>query len=193
MSGLYETSFRAGRRCAAAQTPREEVAEPLLARQIGAGALSFGALVAFIQYTNRFFLPIRDLGAKYTVMQSAMASAERIFGLLDRAPAIVSPATPTADRARADRATDVPALEFSSVWFAYDADRYVLRDCSFRVAAGEHVALVGATGPLVGSACSPASAFVAGSGRYLAIVSGTAAAPGAPVQVQLLEASRPGG
>src|SRR6185295_803644 len=53
-------------------------------------ALTFGALVAFIQYTNRFFLPIRDLGAKYTVMQAAMASAERIFGLLDRAPAIVS-------------------------------------------------------------------------------------------------------
>src|SRR5688500_6893471 len=59
--------------------------------QILTGALSFGALVAFIQYTNRFFLPIRDLGAKYTVMQSAMASAERIFGLLDRAPTIVSP------------------------------------------------------------------------------------------------------
>src|SRR5688500_11306441 len=58
--------------------------------QIVAGMLTFGALVAFIQYTNRFFLPIRDLGAKYTVMQSAMASAERIFGLLDRAPMIVS-------------------------------------------------------------------------------------------------------
>ena len=118
--------------------------------QIGAGALSFGALVAFIQYTNRFFLPIRDLGAKYTVMQSAMASAERIFGLLDRAPAIVSPQTPTVDRAsvdgaRADRA-DVPAIEFASVWFAYDGDAHVLRDCSFRVEAGEHVALVGATG-----------------------------------------------
>jgi len=118
--------------------------------QIGAGALSFGALVAFIQYTNRFFLPIRDLGAKYTVMQSAMASAERIFGLLDRAPAIVSPETPTVDRAsvdgaRADRA-DVPAIEFASVWFAYDGDAHVLRDCSFRVEAGEHVALVGATG-----------------------------------------------
>src|SRR5215813_4285554 len=59
--------------------------------QIAAGTLSFGALVAFIQYTNRFFLPIRDLGAKYTVMQAAMASAERIFGLLDHAPPIVSP------------------------------------------------------------------------------------------------------
>src|SRR5204862_7342453 len=52
------------------------------------GALTFGALVAFMQYTSRFFLPIRDLGAKYTVMQAAMASAERIFSLLDRGPAI---------------------------------------------------------------------------------------------------------
>src|SRR5262249_52317841 len=62
--------------------------------RIVAESLTFGALVAFIQYTNRFFLPIRDLGAKYTVMQWAMASSERIFGLLDRAPAIVSPPAP---------------------------------------------------------------------------------------------------
>src|SRR6267143_353967 len=60
--------------------------------RIVAESLTFGALVAFIQYTNRFFLPIRDLGAKYTVMQAAMASAERIFALLDQAPAIASPA-----------------------------------------------------------------------------------------------------
>jgi len=53
-------------------------------------------LVAFIQYTNRFFLPIRDLGAKYTVMQSPMASSELIFGLLDRPPAIVSVGRATA-------------------------------------------------------------------------------------------------
>jgi ABC-type multidrug transport system fused ATPase/permease subunit len=102
-------------------------------------------------------------------MQSAMASAERIFGLLERPPAIVSPVEPaTVDSA--DGATTfslrpptslpdhaapatinsvhagVPALEFSSVWFAYADDAFVLRDCSFRVAAGEHVALVGATG-----------------------------------------------
>ena len=115
--------------------------------QIGVGALSFGALVAFIQYTNRFFLPIRDLGAKYTVMQSAMASAERIFGLLDRQPAIVSPTT--VDRgapATVDRGSLHAALEFASVWFSYNGDRQVLRDCSFRVAPGEHVAIVGATG-----------------------------------------------
>jgi ATP-binding cassette subfamily B protein len=124
--------------------------------QIVADALTFGALVAFIQYTNRFFLPIRDLGAKYTVMQAAMASAERIFGLLDRAPAIVSPAeTATAETTARDagtRAAGVPggargsALEFRGVWFAYEAGAWVLRDLSFSVARGEHVALVGATG-----------------------------------------------
>jgi ATP-binding cassette subfamily B protein len=98
--------------------------------RIVADSLTFGALVAFIQYTNRFFLPIRDLGAKYTVMQWAMASSERIFGLLDREPEIVSPAAPRARPAR----PSPPALEFEGVWFAYDADEWVLRDCSFAVA-----------------------------------------------------------
>jgi ATP-binding cassette subfamily B multidrug efflux pump len=111
--------------------------------EIVAGALTFGALVAFIQYTQRFFLPIRDLGAKYTVMQAAMASAERIFGLLDRAPAIVSPVGP-AGRARPRAAES--SLELAGVWFAYEGEAWVLRDCAFRVAPGERVALVGATG-----------------------------------------------
>jgi len=110
--------------------------------RIVAESLTFGALVAFIQYTSRFFLPIRDLGAKYTVMQWAMASSERIFGLLDRAPAIVSPAAPRPRPA----SSSAPAIELDSVWFAYDRDDWVLRDCSFRVAPGERVAIVGATG-----------------------------------------------
>ena len=110
--------------------------------RIVAESLTFGALVAFIQYTNRFFLPIRDLGAKYTVMQWAMASSERIFGLLDRAPAIVSPPAPRSRPAR----SGAPAIELQSVWFAYDGDDWVLRDCTFKVAPGERVAIVGATG-----------------------------------------------
>jgi ATP-binding cassette, subfamily B, multidrug efflux pump len=114
--------------------------------QIATDALSFGALVAFIQYTNRFFLPIRDLGAKYTVMQAAMASAERIFGLLDRAPGIVGPMAVPPHSSSDDGHAPAPAIEFTSVWFAYDGERHVLRDCTFRVAPGEHVALVGATG-----------------------------------------------
>src|SRR5207302_375258 len=110
--------------------------------EIIAGAVSFGVLVAFIQYTNRFFLPIRDLGAKYTVMQSAMASSERIFGLLDRPSAIVSVGRATA-RGQESRA---PAVELQGVWFAYEDEAWVLRDCSLSVAAGERVALVGPTG-----------------------------------------------
>jgi ATP-binding cassette subfamily B multidrug efflux pump len=110
--------------------------------QIVADTLSFGALVAFMQYTHRFFLPIRDLGSKYTVMQWAMASSERIFGLLDRAPVIVSPAVVAPRPAR----PSVAALAFDSVWFAYEGDEWVLRDCSFAVAPGERVAIVGATG-----------------------------------------------
>jgi ATP-binding cassette subfamily B protein len=109
--------------------------------QIAAGALTFGALVAFLQYTNRFFLPIRDLGAKYTVMQAAMASAERIFELLDERPAVTSPARPVAPAPR-----EATGFAFENVWFAYDGRHWVLRDCSFRVAPGEHVAIVGATG-----------------------------------------------
>jgi ATP-binding cassette, subfamily B, multidrug efflux pump len=110
------------------------------ARQIAAETLTFGTLVAFIQYTNRFFLPIRDLGAKYTVMQSAMASSERIFGLLDREPAIVS--LPAGGPLRLPPSPII----FQSVWFAYDGERWVLRDCSFEVREGERVAIVGATG-----------------------------------------------
>jgi len=111
------------------------------ARQIAAEALTFGTLVAFIQYTTRFFLPIRDLGAKYTVMQAAMASAERIFELLDVVPAVQAP--PATSR---PAPTSAAAVEFSSVWFAYEDERWVLRDCRFAVQRGEHVAIVGATG-----------------------------------------------
>ncbi len=112
------------------------------AGQIAAEALTFGTLVAFIQYTNRFFLPIRDLGAKYTVMQAAMASSERVFDVLDREPTIV---TPPAARARPARRGAVP-VELRGAWFAYEDEAWVLRDCTFAVAPGEHIALVGATG-----------------------------------------------
>ena len=114
--------------------------------QVVTGALTFGALVAFLEYTGRFFLPIRDLGAKYAVMQAAMVSAERVFGLLDRQPTIVSPFPAARPAPIAPRAAGAPAVELRNVWFAYEGEQWVLRDCSFAVAAGERVALVGPTG-----------------------------------------------
>ena len=108
--------------------------------QIVQGALTFGVLVAFIRYAERFFWPIRELSEKYTIFQNAMASSERIFQLLDTEPSIVS----TVDK----RVTDVlkGEIEFQNVWFAYNADDYVLRDVSFKVEPGEKVAFVGHTG-----------------------------------------------
>jgi ATP-binding cassette subfamily B protein len=105
-----------------------------------AGALAFGTLVAFIEYMQRFFVPIRDFSTKYAVMQSAMSSAERIFELLDQPVTIASPAVP--HRPAVVRG----AIEFEGVWFAYRGEEWVLRDLSFRVAPGERIALVGATG-----------------------------------------------
>jgi ATP-binding cassette subfamily B protein len=108
------------------------------------GALTFGGLVAFLEYLARAFMPLRDLGNKYTVMQAAMVSAERIFGLLDTAPGVANP--PSATRLPAAVSAGTPAIEFRDVWFAYDGEQWVLRACSFRVAQGEQVALVGPTG-----------------------------------------------
>ena len=108
------------------------------------GALTFGGLVAFLEYLARAFMPLRDLGNKYTVMQAAMVSAERIFGLLDTAPAVAN--SPSAARLPGPAPAGTPAIEFKDVWFAYDAEQWVLRACSFRVAQGEQVALVGPTG-----------------------------------------------
>lgn len=108
--------------------------------EILAGSLTFGVLVAFIEYTHRFFLPIRDVSAKYAVMQSAMVAAERIFALLDTPAEIASPPAPY----RPDRVWG--AIEFREVWFAYEGEQWVLRGLGFRVEPGERIALVGATG-----------------------------------------------
>ena len=112
--------------------------------EIVRGALTFGGLVAFLEYLARAFMPLRDLGNKYTVMQAAMVSAERIFGLLDTAPTVANPRSTT--RLPGPAPAGTPAIEFKDVWFAYDAEQWVLRACSFRVAPGEQVALVGPTG-----------------------------------------------
>ncbi len=108
--------------------------------QIVQGVLTFGVLVAFIRYAERFFWPIRELSEKYTIFQNAMASSERIFQLLDTEPTIVSTVE------KSGKETLKGEIEFRNVWFAYNDDDYVLRDVSFKVEPGEKVALVGHTG-----------------------------------------------
>jgi ATP-binding cassette subfamily B protein len=118
------------------------------------GAVTVGILAAFIQYAQRFFRPIQDLSEKYNLLQSAMASSERIFLLIDRESEIVDPPDPVP--------LEQPVrgeIEFKDVWFAYGKDQegsegdgskgdwdWVLKDVSFRAEAGERLAIVGHTG-----------------------------------------------
>ena len=107
-----------------------------------------GVIVMFIRFMTRFFMPLRDLSAKYSVMQSAMASLERIFLLLDTKPAVTDAmAAPEHSGALVARAHVARGeVEFRDVWFAYRNEDWVLRGLSFRIAAGERAAFVGATG-----------------------------------------------
>ncbi len=117
--------------------------------QILRGALSFGALVAFLQYAQRFYQPLADLSEKYNILQAAMASSERIFELLDTEPEIVSPAAayqPAGPRRDGRRPAVEGAIEFDRVSFAYKPGELVLEDVSFRIRPGETVAVVGHTG-----------------------------------------------
>lgn len=104
------------------------------------GTLTLGVIVAFLQYVTRFFRPIQDLSEKYNILQSAMASAERVFKLLDTPVQVAAPPAP--------RPLDTaPArIEFDRVWFAYKDDDWILRDVSFNVEPGETIAVVGHTG-----------------------------------------------
>jgi ATP-binding cassette subfamily B protein len=104
------------------------------------GALTFGTLVAFSQYMEMFFRPIRDLSEKYNILQSAMASSERLFKLLDTKPAFATPADP----AKMDGFKG--EIQFKNVWFAYNGDDWILKDINLCICAGEKVAVVGATG-----------------------------------------------
>ncbi|MCA9750921.1 MAG: ABC transporter ATP-binding protein [Gemmatimonadetes bacterium] len=106
------------------------------------GALTFGELVAFLQYVQRFFVPLRDLSEKYNVLQAAMAACERIFGILDRTPEEDFDRQP--DLGHVSRIAG--EIEFENVSFRYRDDEPVLENVSFRVHPGERVALVGATG-----------------------------------------------
>ncbi len=135
------------------------------------GAVTLGVLAAFLDYARRFFRPIQDLSDKYNLLQGAMASSERIFGILDREPAIRDHPSPVEFPAKAPG-----EIRFEGVWFAYDGDSgsdgdgdlsdggngdrggngrdggggaepaWALRDLSFSVAPGEKLAIVGHTG-----------------------------------------------
>ena len=102
--------------------------------------LSLGALVAFIQYSQQLFQPIRDISDKYNVLQAAVVASHRLFRTLDLPIAIQTPEKPK----KTGRA--VGRIEFESVWFAYKEDDWVLKDVSFTVEPGQSVAFVGHTG-----------------------------------------------
>jgi len=119
------------------------------------GAVSVGTAIAFIQYSQRFFRPIQDLSDKYNILQAAMASAERIFKLLDAPVTIADPvgegsalpieAAEARPAAGAQNAA-LPLVEFQRVGFAYKDDHRVLENVSFTIEPGETVAVVGHTG-----------------------------------------------
>jgi ABC-type multidrug transport system fused ATPase/permease subunit len=117
------------------------------------GALTLGSLVAFLQYSQRFFRPISDMSEKFNVLQAAMASSERIFKLLDTPVKIESGlVTRGSGLERSGLGLSAGALAkaghilFDNVSFAYNGTDFVLRDVAFEVRAGERVGIVGATG-----------------------------------------------
>ncbi|HEX9024168.1 MAG TPA: ABC transporter ATP-binding protein [Geobacteraceae bacterium] len=130
--------------------------------EIVRGAITFGALVAFIKYIDMFFAPVRDLSAKYSVMQGAMAAMERIFHLLDtekneqiplnppfsKGEAITTDelSPPSRKGGRGGFSEPIETIEFRDVWFAYQGEEYVLKGFYLRIGKGERIALVGETG-----------------------------------------------
>ncbi|MDU5080854.1 MAG: ABC transporter ATP-binding protein [Bacillota bacterium] len=108
--------------------------------QVVSNALEFGVLYAFIDYLQRFFEPILDLTEKYNILQSAMASSERIFTILDDNTIIENPINPFIPNNIKGK------IEFKNVWFAYEGENWVLKDVSFIINPGDTVAFVGATG-----------------------------------------------
>jgi ATP-binding cassette subfamily B multidrug efflux pump len=124
-----------------------------------AGLVDVGVLITFMQYAQRFFLPIQDLSEKFNILQSAMAACERIFKLLDE-PVLAAPAEATLPLV-----SPHGEIEFRNVWFAYNGgahprdEDWVLRDVSFHIAPGQTLAIVGHTG--AGKSSSMAWIFAA--------------------------------
>ncbi len=109
-------------------------------REVLGGVISIGTLYIFSQYIQSFFEPIQELAEQFSTLQSSLASAEKIFTIMDEAVLVPE----------ADQPVKLPdilgRIEFSHVWFAYDNENYVLRDISFVIEPGQSVAFVGATG-----------------------------------------------
>lgn len=104
-----------------------------------AGTVSLGTLFVFINYISSFFEPIQELAEQFGTLQSSLASAEKIFSILDEKPEICNPENP--------KPVEIQGrIEFRHVWFAYEKDDYILKDVSFCIEPGEKIAFVGATG-----------------------------------------------
>lgn len=103
------------------------------------GAMSVGALIIMTSYTKDFFGPIEQLAENFNVLQAALASAEKIFNILDEENEIIEGTRKIEDGFKGD-------IEFKNVWFAYEGEEWILRDVSFKIEAGQKVAFVGATG-----------------------------------------------
>jgi len=135
--------------------------------RISGGLLEIGVLYAFTNYIKQFFEPINDLAEKYTTVQSALVSTDRIYEILDET-----------DLEDADRGTKggrvIGDLEFRNVWFAYEGEDWVLKDVSFTVKAGQKAAFVGATG--VGK-----STIISLVSRYYNVQKGEILVDGVPV------------
>ncbi|GFI45831.1 putative ABC transporter ATP-binding protein [Lachnospiraceae bacterium] len=108
-------------------------------RLVLTGTLSLGTLFIFITYIGSFFEPIQELAEQFGTLQSSLASAQKVFSILDEKPQVTNPAKPVNVQIKGE-------IEFRHVWFAYEKEDYILKDVSFLIRPGEKVAFVGATG-----------------------------------------------
>ena len=109
-------------------------------REVLGNVISIGTLYIFAQYIQSFFEPIQELAEQFSTLQSSLASAEKIFTIMDEDALVPEPGNPVVLPEIKGR------IEFDHVWFAYDNENYVLRDVSFVIEPGQKVAFVGATG-----------------------------------------------
>lgn len=133
------------------------------------GGITIGTLYIFTNYIGSFFEPIQELAEQFSTLQSAMASAEKIFGVLDEKPQVVSPVHPVSLGEVKGR------IVFDHVWFAYQKEDWILKDVSFTIEPGQRVAFVGATG-------AGKSSILNLIGRYYDIQRGSITIDGVDIQ-----------